>query len=58
MAHFGIEFLSETPDFLIDKIKFTDVRGGIVIAIFTVEEFPVFIRFFAQTLLTNMAQVG
>ncbi|OJW01219.1 MAG: hypothetical protein BGO52_07240 [Sphingobacteriales bacterium 44-61] len=58
VAHFGIEFLSETPDFLIDKIKFTDVRGGIVIAIFTVEEFPVFIRFFAQTLLTNMAQVG
>jgi hypothetical protein len=51
VGHFGIEFLSDTPDYLIDKIKFTDVGGDMVISIFTVEEFPVFIKFFAQTLL-------
>lgn len=58
VAHFGIEFLSATPDYLIDRIRFTDVVGGVLIAEFTAAEFPVFIKFFAHTLLENMAQVG
>ncbi len=54
VAHFDIEFVSETPENLIDKIIFRDVEADILVATFYSDEFLKFIKFYAATLLKNM----
>lgn len=54
VAHFDIEFISETNEHLIDRIEFRDTEAGIDVAIFYADEFPQFIRFYATTLLQNL----
>lgn len=54
VAHFDIEFISETKDHLIDKIEFRDKEAGIYVATFYADEFLQFIRFYATALLANL----
>lgn len=54
IAHFDIEFISETPEHLIDKIEFRDSEAGMVVATFYEDEFSLFIKFYAATLLENL----
>ena len=54
VAHFDIEFISDTPENLIDKIQFRDAEAGADVATFYADEFLQFIRFYAATLLTNL----
>lgn len=58
VAHFGIEFISDTEEYLIDRIKFIDPEAEIEVAVFYTEEFIDFIRFYASTLIQNMEQYG
>lgn len=54
VAHFDIEFISETEEHLIDRIEFRDVEADIDVATFYADEFSQFIRFYATTLLNNL----
>jgi hypothetical protein len=54
VAHFDIDFVSETEEHLIDRIEFRDVEAGIDVATFYSDEFLQFIRFYATTLLSNL----
>lgn len=54
VAHFDIEFISETEEHLIDRIEFRDTEAGIDIATFYADEFSLFIKFYAITLLRNL----
>jgi hypothetical protein len=54
VAHFDIDFISETEEHLIDRIEFRDVEAGIDVATFYSDEFLQFIRFYATTLLSNL----
>ena len=56
VTHFDITFISETPEHLIDKIEFRDVKADLDVATFYADEFLQFIRFYATTLLTNLAR--
>jgi hypothetical protein len=54
VAHFDIEFISDTPENFIDRIEFKDIEAGITVATFYAEEFLPFIRYYATTLLENL----
>lgn len=54
VAHFDIEFVSDTLEYLIDRIVFTDSEAEMIVATFYSEELPRFIRFYANTLLQNL----
>jgi len=54
VAHFDIEFVSDTPEYLIDRIIFTDSEAAMTVATFYSEELSQFIRFYANTLLQNL----
>jgi len=54
VAHFDIDFISETPEHLIDRIEFRDVEAGIDVATFYADEFLQFLRYYATTLLANL----
>lgn len=54
VAHFDIEFISETPEHLIDKIVFRDAEAGNDVATFYADEFSQFIRFYGAILLKNL----
>lgn len=52
-AHFNIKFISETDEFLIDRIHFINDRMGVVIADFAATELRNFIEWFASELVSN-----
>lgn len=54
VAHFDIDFISETAEHLIDRIEFRDVEAEMDVATFYADEFLQFIRFYATTLLNNL----
>lgn len=54
VAHFDIEFISESDKRLIDKIAFNDAENGVTIATFYAEEFLPFLKFYSSILLSNL----
>ena len=54
VAHFDITFISVTAENLIDRIEFRDVEANLDVATFYADEFSLFIKFYASTLLTNL----
>ncbi|WP_028526006.1 HEPN family nuclease [Runella limosa] len=54
VAHFDIDFISETPEHLIDRIEFRDVEAGIDVATFYADEFLQFLRYYSTSLLANL----
>jgi len=57
VAHFDIDFISETQEHLIDRIEFRDSEAEIHVATFYADEFLQFIRFYADTLLSNLRRL-
>ena len=53
VAHFNINFVSTTEEFLIDRIQFINDRDKVVVADFESDELLPFIKWFADKLITN-----
>ncbi|MGC4130263.1 MAG: HEPN family nuclease [Bergeyella sp.] len=58
IAHFDIEFISETDEFLIDKIKFRDSEANLDVVTFTSNEFPIFVKYYANQIILNLEKYG
>jgi len=54
VAHFDIEFMSETPENHIDLIRFVDKEAGMHVATFQASELRLFIEYYANLLIRNM----
>ncbi len=56
-AHFNIKFVSETEEFLIDRIQFINDRMdggvGVIVADFAANELRNFVKWFADQLISN-----
>jgi hypothetical protein len=58
VAHFGIDFISDTHENKIDRIVFTDAEAGIFIANFYSNEILPFLKYFSSILIENLKKHG
>ncbi len=54
VAHFGIQVESDTKENQIDRIIFTDIEAGMIVADFHSGEILPFLRYYAETIIGNL----